>query len=117
MTHTILLFQQGEEPDTCTFREFGSSKECLENVCRLYEMQLRRKNGKPSEITYLLDNLFEFLDKVNGFHSIQRHEIAHSQSDFHTRRFILHFSIFFNVFYLFPSLSFFSCSFLSIFIC
>ena len=39
MTHTILLVQTGE-PETRVYSDFESVNECMEGVCRIFEVRV-----------------------------------------------------------------------------
>uniref|UniRef100_D3TNV4 Enhancer of rudimentary homolog n=1 Tax=Glossina morsitans morsitans TaxID=37546 RepID=D3TNV4_GLOMM len=64
MSHTILLVQPGNRPETRTYSDYESVNECMEGVCRIYEEHLKRINANTPTITYDISQLFDFLDQL-----------------------------------------------------
>ncbi|XP_058123597.1 enhancer of rudimentary homolog [Anopheles ziemanni] len=64
MSHTILLVQPGEHPETRTYSDYESVNECMEGVCKIYEEQLKRRNPNTPTITYDISQLFDFVDQL-----------------------------------------------------
>lgn len=66
MVQTILIFQSAEHPRLRSSREFNSLTECLEFVCEVYERYISRQNDNAKIVSYTIDHLFAFLDKVKS---------------------------------------------------
>ena len=64
MSHTILLVQPGQKPETRTYSDYESVNECMEGVCKMYEEHLKRQNPNIPSITYDISQLFEFIDQL-----------------------------------------------------
>lgn len=61
MGHTLVLIQTGD-PDTRIYSDFESVNKAMEGICRIYEMDLKRKNPNIRSITYDISQLFDFID-------------------------------------------------------
>lgn len=68
MSHTILLVQPGNRPETRTYSDYESVNECMEGVCKIYEEHLKRRNPNTPTITYDISQLFDFVDQVRIKH-------------------------------------------------
>ena len=66
MSHTILLVQPGQKPETRTYSDYESVNECMEGVCKIYEEHLKRQNPNIPSITYDISQLFDFIDQVSA---------------------------------------------------
>lgn len=64
MSHTILLVQPGNRPETRTYSDYESVNECMEGVCKIYEEHLKRRNPNTPTITYDISQLFDFVDQL-----------------------------------------------------
>lgn len=64
MSHTILLVQPSQRPETRTYSDYESVNECMEGVCKIYEEHLKRRNPNTPTITYDISQLFDFVDQV-----------------------------------------------------
>ncbi|XP_052892106.1 enhancer of rudimentary homolog [Anopheles moucheti] len=64
MSHTILLFQLNKDMETRTYCDYESINDCMEDVCRIYEEHLKRRNPNLSTITYEISELFDFIDQL-----------------------------------------------------
>ena len=64
MSHTILLVQPGQKPETRTYSDYESVNECMEGVCKMYEEHLKRQNPNIPSITYDISQLFDFIDQL-----------------------------------------------------
>ncbi|KAK3913587.1 Enhancer of rudimentary-like protein [Frankliniella fusca] len=64
MSHTILLVQPGQKPETRTYSDYESVNECMEGVCKIYEEHLKRQNPDTPCITYDISQLFDFVDQL-----------------------------------------------------
>ena len=65
MSHTILLVQPSQRPESRTYSDYESVNECMEGVCKIYEEHLKRRNPNTPTITYDISQLFDFVDQVN----------------------------------------------------
>lgn len=65
MPHTILSIRQSLSAGPCKIRKFANVNACLEDVCRMYELLLRHQQGNPASVTYEIEHLFQFIDKVS----------------------------------------------------
>lgn len=86
MSHTILLVQPGERPQTRTYSDYESVNECMEGVCKIYEEHLKRRNPNTPTITYDISQLFDFVDQVwrqthNGIFMAYLHVFSLQLSD------------------------------------
>ncbi|XP_030854954.1 enhancer of rudimentary homolog [Strongylocentrotus purpuratus] len=61
--HTILLIQPST-PDSKTYSDYNSIKECMEGICRIFEEHLKAIHPSSPSITYDISELFEFIDKM-----------------------------------------------------
>ena len=64
MSHTILLVQPGQKPETRTYSDYESVNECMEGVCKMFEEHLKRQNPNIPSITYDISQLFDFIDQL-----------------------------------------------------
>ena len=64
MSHTILLVQPGQKPETRTYSDYESVNECMEGVCKMYEEHLKKQNPNIPSITYDISQLFDFIDQL-----------------------------------------------------
>jgi hypothetical protein len=64
MSHTILLVQPGQKPETRTYSDYESVNDCMEGVCKIYEEHLKRQNPNIPSITYDISQLFDFVDQL-----------------------------------------------------
>ncbi|XP_072153442.1 enhancer of rudimentary homolog isoform X2 [Bemisia tabaci] len=64
MSHTILLIQLSNKPETRTYSDYESINECMEGVCKIYEEHLKRQNPNTPAITYDISQLFHFMDQL-----------------------------------------------------
>merc|ERR1712056_79676 len=65
MSHTILLVQPGQKPETRTTSDYESVNDCMEGVCKIYEEHLKRQNPNVPSITYDISQLFDFVDALS----------------------------------------------------
>ena len=66
MFHTILLVQPTKRPEGRTYADYESVNECMEGVCKMYEVHLNRMNPNSPSITYDISQLFDFIDDLAG---------------------------------------------------
>jgi len=64
MSHTILLVQSKNKPDSRTYSDYESLNEALEGVCKIFEEFLKRQNPNTASITYDISQLFDFIDQL-----------------------------------------------------
>jgi hypothetical protein len=64
MSHTILLIQPSQKPESRTYSDYESVNECMEGVCKIYEEHLKRINPNLPSITYDIQQLFDFIEEV-----------------------------------------------------
>ncbi|BFZ12405.1 hypothetical protein BsWGS_15444 [Bradybaena similaris] len=64
MSHTILLVQPNQRPETRTYSDYESLNECLEGICKIFEEHLKRLHPHDPSITYDISQLFEFIDQL-----------------------------------------------------
>ncbi|XP_059484539.1 enhancer of rudimentary homolog [Neocloeon triangulifer] len=64
MSHTILLVQPTQKPETRTYSDYESVNECMEGVCKIYEEHLKKMNPNTPSITYDISQLFAFIDDL-----------------------------------------------------
>lgn len=65
MSHTILLIQPSQKPESRTYSDYESVNECMEGVCKIYEEHLKRINPNLPSITYDIQQLFDFIEEVH----------------------------------------------------
>ena len=65
MSHTILLVQPGQKPETRTYSDYESVNECMEGVCKIYEEHLKRQNPNIPSITYDIKTEHYFLTSAS----------------------------------------------------
>jgi len=65
MSHTILLLQPNNRPESRTFSDHESVNDAMEGVCKIYEEHLKKSNPNQSSITYDISQLFEFVDQLH----------------------------------------------------
>ncbi|XP_053667817.1 protein enhancer of rudimentary-like [Anopheles marshallii] len=78
MSHTILLIRTSQRPGTRTYCDYESINECLEGLCKIYEMYLKRCNPNLSTITYDISQLFDFVDQLIELSCLVYHKRTHS---------------------------------------
>ena len=64
MSHTILLVQASNKPESRTYSDYETVNDCLEGVCKMYEEHLKRLNPNSPSITYDISHLFDFVDQL-----------------------------------------------------
>uniref|UniRef100_A0A0M3I5T7 Enhancer of rudimentary homolog n=1 Tax=Ascaris lumbricoides TaxID=6252 RepID=A0A0M3I5T7_ASCLU len=64
MSHTILLMQPTARHDSRSWTDFESLTECIEGVCQIFEENLKKLNPDSASITYDVQNLFDFIDRL-----------------------------------------------------
>ncbi|KHN84302.1 Enhancer of rudimentary -like protein [Toxocara canis] len=64
MSHTILLIQPTVRHDSRSWTDFESVTECIEGVCTIFEENLKKLNPDSASITYDVQNLFDFIDRL-----------------------------------------------------
>ncbi|XP_015754464.1 PREDICTED: enhancer of rudimentary homolog isoform X1 [Acropora digitifera] len=64
MSHTILLIQPTNKPDSRTYSDYESTDECMEGVCKIFEEYLKKSNPSTPSITYDISQLFDYIDSL-----------------------------------------------------
>merc|ERR1712156_1372989 len=64
MSHTILLVQPNRRQDSRSYADFESVNEAMEDVCKIYEEQLKKENSSHHSITYDISQLFDYIDNL-----------------------------------------------------
>ena len=59
-----LLVLATQRAEGRTYSEYESVNECMEGICKMYEEHLKRMNPPGQSITYGVDQLFEFIDRM-----------------------------------------------------
>eukprot|EP01057_Protomagalhaensia_wolfi_P000234 Protomagalhaensia_wolfi_Nauph_80__233@NODE_1130_length_1708_cov_182_898742_g862_i0_p2_GENE_NODE_1130_length_1708_cov_182_898742_g862_i0NODE_1130_length_1708_cov_182_898742_g862_i0_p2_ORF_typecomplete_len105_score9_76ER/PF01133_17/1_9e33_NODE_1130_length_1708_cov_182_898742_g862_i0331645 len=65
MKHTVMLIQYSESPDSKTYMDYEDVNYALDGICQLYEQSLKASNPQLPEITYTVQHLFDYLDKLH----------------------------------------------------
>ncbi|GMH10561.1 hypothetical protein Nepgr_012402 [Nepenthes gracilis] len=75
--HTIVLMQTSQNRATRTFMDYDSISQAMDGICGLYERKLKELNPAIRNITYDIDDLYNFIDGLADLsalvydHSIQ----------------------------------------------
>mmetsp|Transcript_4210 Transcript_4210/g.15882 ORF Transcript_4210/g.15882 Transcript_4210/m.15882 type:complete len:101 (-) Transcript_4210:429-731(-) len=67
MPHTIILIQTTPNQATRTYYDYESMTEALTGVCSIYEGILKKQQATSRRITYNVQELFEWIDKLHDF--------------------------------------------------
>ena len=75
MSHTVLLLQTTANPASRTYCDYENEDECLEGICRIFELNLRKSLPGEGSITYDIRDLYDFIDRSENFgkHFQRRH--------------------------------------------
>merc|ERR1711863_97569 len=82
MSHTILLVQPGQKPETRTYSDYESVNECMEGVCKIYEEHLKRQNPNIPSITYDISQLFDFIDQLADLSCLVYHKSSNTYAPY-----------------------------------
>ncbi|KAL7602662.1 enhancer of rudimentary homolog [Lactuca sativa] len=75
--HTIILMQTSQNRATRTFMDYESISQAMDGICALYERKLRELSPAMRNITYDIEDLYNFIDGLADMsalvfdHSIQ----------------------------------------------
>ena len=64
VSHAILLVQPTKRPEGRTYADYESVNECMEGVCKMYEVHLNRMNPNSPSITYDISQLSDFTNDL-----------------------------------------------------
>jgi len=64
MPHTILLSQYNETNSSKHWEDYDSEELAMDGVCQMFERQLKKDNPHKKQITYDIQNLFDYIDKL-----------------------------------------------------
>eukprot|EP00736_Rhodelphis_marinus_P006961 Rmarinus@m.5833 len=62
--HTILLVQFKHNENTRTYMDFESISACMDGICGLYEEKLKQTHSHSRQITYDINNLWEYISSL-----------------------------------------------------
>jgi len=65
-SHTVLLMQHSKNPRSKIWSEYQSLSEALDGVIEKFEKELEKSNQGKSEIHYDVQQLFAYVDKLEG---------------------------------------------------
>ena len=99
MPHTIVLSKFNDSAQSQHWEDFDGVDLAMDGICQMYERQLKKENPNKRQITYDIQNLFEYIDKlpdlsclvyvhlrsisiVNRHHCGARIQMKHYQSPF-----------------------------------
>ncbi|KAL3985169.1 Protein enhancer of rudimentary [Acanthocheilonema viteae] len=63
-SHTILLIQPVARVESRTWSDYETTTDCMEGICKIFEEHLKKLNPNSASITYDVQNLFEFIDRL-----------------------------------------------------
>ncbi|XP_057539262.1 enhancer of rudimentary homolog [Amaranthus tricolor] len=75
--HTIILMQTSHNRATRTFMDYQSISQAMDGICALYERKLKEINPTIRNISYDINDLYNFIDGLTDMsalvydHSIQ----------------------------------------------
>ncbi|XP_071703583.1 enhancer of rudimentary homolog [Rutidosis leptorrhynchoides] len=75
--HTIILMQRSQNRSTRTFMDYESISKAMDGICALYERKLKDLNPAMKNITYDIQDLYNFIDGLTDLsalvydHSVQ----------------------------------------------
>ncbi|KAI9229102.1 MAG: enhancer of rudimentary [Piptocephalis tieghemiana] len=61
-THTLLLVQVSDASDTRSWSEHNTVTHAIQEIIEAFQTQLKRQNPRAQNISYDLDDLFNFID-------------------------------------------------------
>ncbi|OWA54212.1 putative Enhancer of rudimentary-like protein [Hypsibius exemplaris] len=79
MAHTILLLQTTANPASRTYCDYENEDECLEGICRIFELNLRKSMPGEGSITYDIRDLYDFIDRLEDICVMVSQEARGSQ--------------------------------------
>ena len=63
-THTMVLIQFTEDENSRSYLDFDTIQEALDGICQIYEQKLKFSNRDAQQITYDLQDLTNYVDKL-----------------------------------------------------
>ncbi|VDK32794.1 unnamed protein product [Gongylonema pulchrum] len=63
-SHTILLVQPVARVESRTWSDYETTEDCIEGICKIFEEHLKKHNPNTASITYDVQNLFDFIDRL-----------------------------------------------------
>lgn len=64
MPHTIVLAKYSESSASQHWEDFDGIDLAMDGICQMYERQLKQENPNKRQITYDIQNLFEYIDNL-----------------------------------------------------
>ena len=64
MPHTIVLSKYTEKAESQKWKDFDGVDMAMDGICQMYERQLKKENPNKRQITYDIQNLFVYIDKL-----------------------------------------------------
>mmetsp|Transcript_65685 Transcript_65685/g.104659 ORF Transcript_65685/g.104659 Transcript_65685/m.104659 type:complete len:104 (+) Transcript_65685:141-452(+) len=64
MPHTIVLAKYNEKQSSQHWEDFDGVDLAMDGICQMYERQLKEQNPNKRQITYDIQNLFEYIDNL-----------------------------------------------------
>mmetsp|Transcript_75914 Transcript_75914/g.93221 ORF Transcript_75914/g.93221 Transcript_75914/m.93221 type:complete len:103 (-) Transcript_75914:197-505(-) len=64
MPHTILLSQYNNNISSKHWDDYDSIPSCMDGVCQMFERQLKKDNPQKKQITYDIQNLYDYIDRL-----------------------------------------------------
>uniref|UniRef100_A0A7S4JLB4 Enhancer of rudimentary homolog n=1 Tax=Paramoeba aestuarina TaxID=180227 RepID=A0A7S4JLB4_9EUKA len=68
--HTIILIQPHNNPGSRSYYDYESVPQAMDGVCNLFEEQLKKKNRNVPNITYGIQDLFNYLDGLHDMSAL-----------------------------------------------
>uniref|UniRef100_A0A0E0CGW7 Enhancer of rudimentary homolog n=1 Tax=Oryza meridionalis TaxID=40149 RepID=A0A0E0CGW7_9ORYZ len=68
--HTIILMQPSQNRATRTFMDFNSVSHALDGICGLYERKIRDINPMARDLTYDINDLYNFIDGLTDISAL-----------------------------------------------
>uniref|UniRef100_A0A0E0PB44 Enhancer of rudimentary homolog n=1 Tax=Oryza rufipogon TaxID=4529 RepID=A0A0E0PB44_ORYRU len=68
--HTIILMQPSQNRATRTFMDFNSVNHALDGICGLYERKIRDINPMARDLTYDINDLYNFIDGLTDISAL-----------------------------------------------
>nr|XP_043627420.1 enhancer of rudimentary homolog [Erigeron canadensis] len=68
--HTIILMQTSHNRATRTFMDYESIGHAMDGICGLYERKLKELNPASRNITYDIEDLYNFIDGLTDLSAL-----------------------------------------------
>ncbi|KAJ7532147.1 hypothetical protein O6H91_14G074000 [Diphasiastrum complanatum] len=78
--HTIILMQPVSDRASCTYMDFDSVSQAINGICSLLERRLTSLNPRLRNITYDVDDLYQFIDGMADMSALVYDPSTHSYS-------------------------------------